>query len=369
MRLDEVLVALERRAPLGPAAGGDTVGLLRGDPAAAVERVLTCLTLTADVAAEAKAAGVQLIVTHHPVLFRPVQRLTAASAEGRVLLSLARAGIAVYSAHTAYDNSRGGINDLLAERLGLANVTPLQLQPAPPRCKLVVFVPEPDLGRVSDALFAAGAGVIGDYEQCSFRLTGTGTFFGLDTTSPTVGQKGRREEVAEWRLGVVGPKARLGSTIAGLRQAHSYEEPAFDVYPLEAGPGADGVGRRGTLSSPVAPTDFASLVCQALGSGGAEAILGSRPVQSVGIVCGAGGSLLGEARAAGVDAFVTGEMRFHDQLAAREAGLSVILPGHYATERPGVERLARQIAEACPGLECFASQQEKPPAAWWPPRG
>ena len=193
--------------------------MLLGDRAAAVERILTCLTVTPEVAAEAVAEHVELIVTHHPILFRPLQRITTATSEGRMLLSLAQAGIAVYSPHTAFDNTSGGINDLLAAKLELTQVVPLRRRAGSQQCKIVVFVPDADLGRVSDALFAAGAGHIGQYSQCSFRLSGTGTFFGSDATHPTVGHKGRSEEVGEWRLEVICPHDRVKAAVAALRQA------------------------------------------------------------------------------------------------------------------------------------------------------
>ena len=164
---------LDAFAPPGLAADWDNVGLLLGDPATPVDRVLTCLTLTPEVAAEAVENGCQLLVTHHPILFRGAKRLTTATAEGRTVLTLARAGIAVYSPHTAFDNTRGGINDLLAARLGLTDVGPLAAGHLGPRqCKVVVFVPQGDLGKVSEALFAAGAGRIGQYRECSFRVGG-----------------------------------------------------------------------------------------------------------------------------------------------------------------------------------------------------
>src|SRR5882724_11781005 len=171
---------LEQLAPPELAAEWDNVGLLLGDRQAPVERVMTCLTVTPESAAEAVEAKAQLIVTHHPILFRPVKRLTTANPEGRMLLSLIRAGVAVYSPHTAFDNTRGGINDAIAHKLGLTDVTPLRRSEGARQCKVVVFVPDKDLGRVSDALFAAGAGQIGEYRECSYRLAGTGTFFGTD---------------------------------------------------------------------------------------------------------------------------------------------------------------------------------------------
>src|SRR5262245_35350223 len=238
-----VVAYLDQFAPRHLAASWDNVGLLLGDRAAPVTRIMTCLTVTPASAAEAVAEKVNLIVTHHPVLFRPVQRLTADTAEGRMLLALIQAGVAVYSPHTAFDNTRDGINDSLARRLGLTEVSPLRRRGGPGQCKIVVFVPESDLNRVADAMFAAGAGNIGQYSQCSFRLLGTGTFFGSDATNPTIGQKGRREEVSEWRLEAVCPESAVDQVSAAVRRAHSYEEPAFDIYPLRAGLSSQGEGR------------------------------------------------------------------------------------------------------------------------------
>src|SRR5262245_30146406 len=195
MKLHDLLAHLRRLAPLELAADWDNVGLLLGDADAEVARVLTCLTVTPDVAAEAVDAKADLIVTHHPVLFRAAKRLTTATTEGRMLLALAHANVAVYSAHTAFDNAPGGINDMIAARLQLTDVKPLRRREWQ-QYKIVVFTPDKDLARVSDALFAAGAGTIGQYDECSFRLAGTGTFFGTEGTNPTVGQKGRREDVS-----------------------------------------------------------------------------------------------------------------------------------------------------------------------------
>jgi dinuclear metal center YbgI/SA1388 family protein len=353
---------LEQLAPLRLAADWDNVGLLLGDRAAAVERVMTCLTVTPVSAGEAVAAGAQLIVTHHPILFRPVGRLTTATAEGRMLLDLIRADIAVYSPHTAFDNAAGGINDLLALRLGLTDIQPLRSVPQSSSCKIAVFVPESDLTRVLDAMFAAGAGRIGQYSECSFRLPGTGTFFGSDAANPTVGQKGRREEVREWRVEAVCPTDKLAEVIAALRGAHSYEEPAFDVYPLKPLPGQTGEGRHGRLPRKQPLRDAARAVRTALKTGAVQAVGDlDRSVEHVAIACGAGGEFIADAARAGCDVLLTGEVRFHDCLAAEAHGLSLILPGHFATERPGVEALAESLKQQWPELEIWASRLERDP--------
>jgi dinuclear metal center YbgI/SA1388 family protein len=353
---------LEAFAPRRLAADWDNTGLLLGDPGADAERVMTCLTVTGDSAGEALDEDAQLVVTHHPVLFRPVQRLTTENLEGRVLLKLIRAGIAVYSPHTAFDNTPGGINDLLAARLGLIDVASLRRAEGPRQFKLVVFTPDADLARVSDALFAAGAGRIGQYRECSFRVAGTGTFYGSEATNPAVGQKGRREQVQEWRLEVICPAESLAAVTAAIRQSHSYEEPALDIYPLQATAAARGEGRIGRLASSVTLQELAGKTRDRLQARQVQ-WLGrpDQPVQRIAIACGAGGEFLKDALHQRADVFLTGEMRFHDCLAAQAQGLALLLPGHYATERFAIEELAMRLRSQWPDLRVWASRREADP--------
>lgn len=356
---------LERLAPPDLAADWDNVGLLLGERSAAVGRVMTCLTVTPDSAAEAIEAKADLIVTHHPILFRGAKRLTDASVEGRMVLGLARAGVAVYSPHTAFDNSAGGINALIARRLGLVEVAPLRPIAGAAAVKVVVFVPESDLGRVADAMFAAGAGQIGEYRECSFRLAGVGTFFGSEAANPVVGRKGRREEVHEWRLEAVCPAGRVEAVVAAIRQAHSYEEPAFDLYPLQAPPSGRGEGRLGALERGRPLGELAAEVRDVLHCGPVQTVGDlARPVRRVAIACGAGGEFLADAARAGADVLLTGEMRFHDYLAAAARGVGLILPGHYASERCGVEELADRLRADFPSLHVWASARESDPVRW-----
>ena len=358
----DIVTDLEGFAPRSLAADWDNVGLLVGDTALSVTRVMTCLTVTPEVVAEAVAGGVNLLVTHHPVLFRAVKSLTTATAEGRLLLPLLRNEIAVYSPHTAFDDCIGGINDQLCGTLGLTEVRPLRPRSATDSdaVKLVVFVPAGDLATVSDALFVAGAGRIGNYRECSFRADGTGTFFGTDGANPSVGQTLRREEVGESRLEVVVPKARLADAVAALRAAHSYEEPAFDIYPLKAAP-AGGSGRVGELPQPRTVADLGRALRASLRANAVQVVGDpARQVRRVAVACGAAGESLKDAVRADADLFVTGELRFHDGLAAEAAGLAVLLPGHFATERPAVEALARRLQAAFPDVGVSAAVERDP---------
>jgi dinuclear metal center YbgI/SA1388 family protein len=352
---------LERFAPSHTAADWDNVGLLLGDPAGSVARIMTCLTITADVVEEAVRERANLIVSHHPIFFRPVKKLTANTADGKIVLPLIRAGIAVYSPHTAFDNCTGGINDILCRRLGIEKPVPLRSRPAAGQCKLVVFVPDSDLAKVSDALFSAGAGVIGNYHECSFRLAGKGTFFGTDSTNPTVGQKGRREDVDEWRLEVVVSEKSVTHVLAAMRRAHSYEEPAFDVYPLKPGT-AGGEGRIGELAQPTTLAKLAKRAKRELSAASVQVVGDlSRTVRKVAIACGAAGEFLMDSLRSNADVFLTGELRFHDALTARAANVGVILPGHYATERPAVEELSQKLAADWPMVTAWASTVECDP--------
>ena len=362
MVIADIISALEAIAPLSLAEEWDNVGLLVGDAAAPVERVMTCLSVTPDSVAEAVEARAELIVSHHPVLFRPTKTLTTASSEGRMLVGLLQAGIGVYSSHTAFDNCGGGINDLLAQKLGLIGAGPLRCVENERRCKIVVFVPDKDLARVSDALFNAGAGHIGQYRECSYRLSGTGTFFGGEGTHPSIGDKGRREEVAEWRLEVVCPDRLVGSVVAAMRSAHSYEEPAYDVYPLRGELAKMGKGRVGMLPSPALLEWFARIVKDALAASCVQIVgMSQKSIQRVAVACGAAGEFLADAIACKADVFVTGEVRFHDCLAAQAQQVALVLPGHYATERVGVEALADRLQGQFPGMQIWASRREADP--------
>jgi dinuclear metal center YbgI/SA1388 family protein len=376
----DVAAWLERFAPSQLAEAWDNVGLLWGDPAAMVERVMTCLTVTTTTAAEAIQDRAGLIISHHPVLFREVKRIRADLAETGYLWSLARAGVAILSPHTAFDNTRDGINDLLCRRLGILEAAPLRpFSPVhdsvpsenasrPGTFKVVVFTPEADREAVMAAVFEAGAGVIGAYRECSFAIPGQGTFFGTEEADPAVGQRGRRETVPELRLEFVCPAERLPAVLAAIRLQHSYEEPAIDVYPLhDPRPGSvrlepAGAGRLGHLEEPVGLAEFASRVGRILGSSCVQFVGDpSRPIHRVAVSCGAGDDFLKDAAWAGADVLLTGEARFHRGLDAEALGIALVTAGHHATERIGAEDLAGRVAAAFPGLHTWPSRSECDP--------
>lgn len=367
LRVRDVEAVLASLAPLYLAAEWDNVGLLAGCREWPCRRALVTGDLTPDVLDEAIAGRADLVIAYHPPIFKPVARFIVGRdrAEGVAAEALANR-IAVYSPHTAWDAAPGGTNDTIAALCGATDVRPMHF--APPKVgrevKLVTFVPTDALERVAEALFAAGAGQIGNYSQCSFRIPGEGTFFGSDETDPTVGKKGRLERVREIRLEVIVPGARVNTVVAALRRAHPYEEPAFDVYPLLPAP-RTGQGRIGRLSNAPTAARLAARLRQATLAANVNIV--GKPaarVETVFICVGSAGSLPFEAEGGGPSrgsCIITGEIRHHDALRIARSGATAIALGHWASERPGVAALAKQLGRALRGVDVRLSRADCDP--------
>jgi dinuclear metal center YbgI/SA1388 family protein len=343
MRVKDVVAVMEEWAPTSAAEPWDNVGLLVGNPEADVTRVLLTIDFTAEVAEEAFAAGVDLVIAYHPPIFEGLKRLGPSSDVFRAI----ERQVAIYSPHTALDVAAGGTNDVLADVVGLEARVPLRADAAKDAdYKLVTFVPAEHLDEVSRALFEAGAGRIGRYSSCSFRAPGTGTFFGEEGASPTVGQAGRLEHAAEIRLETVVPIARVGDVVRALRSSHPYEEPAFDLLRLASAPpsSAGGMGRVGDLPVPVARAEILARVKRGLGL---TSVLIAGPTEGeatrVAVCAGACGTLYKEALRERADVYVTGEMRHHDALAASSRGMLVIAALHSNSERKTLARVGERL--------------------------
>ncbi len=341
---------MEQIAPTWAAADWDNVGLLIGDPSWPARRVILTIDLTAAVLDEAIAGRCDAIVAYHPPIFRAVKRMIPdrTDQEGLAAEALSRR-IAVYSPHTALDAAPGGTNDTLATLAGLSDLSPFEAAVPPgDACKLVVFVPAAQVDRVATAVFDAGGGHIGDYQQCSYSLHGEGTFFGTEATDPAIGCRGRFEHVEEVRLEIVFPRRQMAAVSAAIRRTHPYDEPAFDIYPLASSPsGTTGQGRIGRFDGPVRLGALAESL--AARTGAANATLVGKATQRVrrGFVCvGAAGSLPldipGDACGPG-DVILTGEISHHGALRYQRAGAAAIALGHWASERPVLKPLARRL--------------------------
>jgi dinuclear metal center YbgI/SA1388 family protein len=358
---------MEAWAPLDIAWERDNVGLQTGDPDARVRGILVALDVTETIVAEAVRRGANLIVSHHPLLFRPLKSVTSETAHERCLGALLRKHVALYSAHTNLDFTRGGTSFALAEALGVATEgflrTPFRLQN-----KIVTYVPASHADAVASAMAAAGAGVIGDYRSCSFRGEGKGTFRGGAASHPARGRKGTLEHVEEIRLEMVAPRRAVGSVVRAMTEAHPYEEVAYDVYALENTAGEYGMGTVGTLRRKVPLRTFLSTVRRTLKT---PALRWSgdprKGVHRVALCGGSGSELLGDAIASGAEAFVTADVRYHSYHDAEER-IALVDAGHYETEIPVVaaivKRLRRETRGGSGRIPVHAASGSTNPVRW-----
>lgn len=356
--LSSLVSLLEGLAPLRFAASWDNVGLLIDprEPGEELEvgRVLLTIDTTRAVLAAAEELGAECLIAYHPPLFNAERRFTRRRQP--VLFEAARRNMAVYSPHTALDAAPGGINDWLAAGLGAGSVSPLtpfqELLPTE-ELKLVVFAPESALDVLRAELAAAGAGMIGAYSQCSFSTKGEGTFFGDESTAPVVGEAGRLERADEARLEMVCGRRQAPALVAAIRRVHPYEEPAFELYPLEPKPELQaGQGRLVRLNAPESLEALVARLKAHLGVptlrlASADRHARGAAIERVAVAAGAGGSLF--AGDLGAELIVTGEMRHHDVLAHLAAGRSVLLSEHTHTERGYLPRLRERLLAVTAG--------------------
>lgn len=336
-RLADVVDVLEAAYPPSLAQDWDSVGLVCGDPAETVENVTVAVDATAAVLNEVPDGG--LLLAHHPLLLRGVDTVAAHTAKGALLHRMIRTGRALFTAHTNADAASPGVSDALAAALGLT--VEEVLAPIPTGADLdkwVVFVPAENAGAVREAMFAAGAGRIGDYSHCSWSVMGIGQFLPHDGAAPAIGTVGTIEQVAEERVEVIAPSRVRGHVLASMRSAHPYEEPAFDVFELAALPGDVGLGRVGVLPRPESLSAFVSRVHDGLpgtswgirAAGDPEA-----RVSRVAVCGGAGDSLLDAVARADVQAYVTADLRHHPADEHRRASeVALVDVAHWASEYP-----------------------------------
>jgi dinuclear metal center YbgI/SA1388 family protein len=345
-----VIGLMERLAPRRLAVEGDRIGLQVGTLQKEVRKALVTLDVTDAVVDEAIAAGADLIIAHHAVIYRPLPAIDTSTPAGRVYEKLIKNDIAVYVAHTNLDTAEGGMNDWMAGLLGIESEGCLEEVHVDPLLKLVVFVPESHREAVQEAIWRAGAGHIGQYDCCSFEAEGTGTFRPGEGTNPYIGSQGRLERVKEFRIETILPESIRGAVVHAMLRAHPYEEPAYDLYPLKLPGKTSGLGRFGRLKEPTTLEAFARRVKEAFDVpfvrvvGDAERI-----VRRAAVLGGSGSRYLRHALRTGVDVFVTGDIDYHTAHDALAAGLALVDPGHNAEKimkAKTAERLAADLAAA-----------------------
>ncbi len=342
MTVRDIQRFLEDWAPAWTAWEQDNVGLQIGDPDQRVRRVLVALDVTPPVVGEAVRKKAEVIVSHHPLLFRPPKAVRTDEPTGAMLHALARHGISVLSAHTNLDFARGGVSHALASRLGLINVRFLN-HLADRLAKIVVFVPESHVEQVTSAMGQAGAGIIGQYTDCSFRSMGTGTYRGSEHARPYLGKPLRLEHVPEVRLELVAPRALTGRVIAAMKTVHPYDEVAYDLYDVRTPMPDAGEGVIAELPRPLPLKAFLALVKKSLG---ARLVRFSGDpmlrVQQIALCGGGGSALLERAISEGADAFLTADVRYHSFHEAT-GRIALIDAGHYETEHVILQPLAQRL--------------------------
>jgi len=294
--------------------------------------------------------GANLIITHHPVIFKPLKNIRDDLPLGKMILDVIKNDISVYCAHTNLDSARQGVSQVLAELLRLENTKVLNPDKFENLFKLVIYVPDSHSEPVRSAMTAAGAGWIGNYSDCTFSVKGMGTFKATSGCSPFIGEVGTVEETPEFRLETIVTEKQVNKVVKAAIDAHPYEEAAYDIYPLANQINQLGLGRIGELQEPVTLEEFMDMVKKSLNislvkyTGDPQA-----SVRKIAVCGGSGASFINKSAFSGVDVLLTGDVKYHEAQEAKALGLNLVDAGHYATEHPVVLKLAELLAAHCSG--------------------
>lgn len=349
-KVADIVGIINKIAPMRLAETWDNPGLQIGDPASTVTRIMVALDPTPAAIDSAIATSSQLLVTHHPLLFKPLKTISTAHPHGALIHKAIRGGLSIVALHTNYDIAADGLNDLLAAKIGLSCCVPLKVTAELEVVKLVVYVPAGHLEQLRTALFPYTAPQ-GNYRDCSFSAEGRGTFTPLEGAKPFIGTAGTLSTVAEERLELLMQRAQLPRIVKELRAAHPYEEPAFDVYPLLNEGEKLGLGRVGRLPETLTLREYSSRIKTALAAPALRYVGDPETkISKVALCSGSGASLLHDAVRTGADVLVTGDVKYHDARDAEDLGIALIDAGHFPTEIIMVNeltaRLDRDLGEA-----------------------
>lgn len=332
--LKEIIKQMETFAPSHLAEEWDNVGLTIGNKNNQIKKILVALDVIPEVIEEAIQIGANLIVTHHPmILFQKIKNIQADTALGKKIYALIQNNISAYCAHTNLDIAFGGTNDVLAKIAGLENIKILQETSYEDLKKIVVYVPQGYEENVRQAMCDAGAGFIGNYSHCSFAAEGIGTFLPLEGTNPFLGKQNTLERTKEVRLETIVPQSFCSVVLEAMKKAHPYEEPAYDVYTVEQKGKYYGIGRIGTLKESMTFEEYSIFLKKQLSLDKIR-IVGEKKkkIQTVALCTGSGVEFMEQAKKVGADAYLTGDIKFHEAQRAIEMGLCVADVTHYASE-------------------------------------
>ncbi|KRQ86635.1 putative GTP cyclohydrolase 1 type 2 [Caloramator mitchellensis] len=341
----DIISFLENKYPIELAEDFDNVGLLLGTRHAAINKILFTLDITDEVIDEAIQNNCNLIISHHPMIFKSIKRIMSESILGSMISKCIKNDINIYALHTNFDNANDGLNDFIASKINLNDISLLSPSKETKLYKLVVYVPQTHAEVVREALLEAGAGHIGNYSHCSFNTVGTGTFMPLKDSNPYIGQINKIEYVDELKIETIVPGKKLSYVISNMLKVHPYEEVAYDVYPLW-NKLQYGTGRVGFLDKEKSLVEL-SLELKEIFKLDSVAICGKEDtiVGKVAVVGGSGSSFISDAIKMECDCLITGDIKHHDALDAISAGLCLIDIGHYGSEFAAMNYLKDLIEE------------------------
>lgn len=347
----DVISAMERIAPPALAVSGDPIGLHSGKRSSKVTKIAVSMDASLKAIEAAARKKAEMLVVHHPRFYKGLSTLADHDPSGRRACAIIHSGLAVYSAHTNLDIAPGGVNDVLAGLVGIREPRALKVEYRERLLKLAVFVPATHIDKVRAAVCDQGAGAIGEYSDCTFRVRGTGTFRGGKDTKPFLGKPGILEEADEFRLETVFGEFSADRILAAMLRAHPYEEVAYDLYPLTGWADVFGIGRVGSLQKAETLSALARRIAKATGSTMTQFTgKATAKVKKIATWGGSGVDLKG-VLASGVDCLIAGEVGYHDLEAFIDSGVGVITLGHGYSEKPVLKPLAAKLRLLLPGVK------------------
>ncbi len=359
MQIKEIIHYLEKVAPRSLQESYDNSGLLVGNASNELTKVLVSLDVTEAIVEEAISKGCNLIVSHHPIVFSGLKSLTGNNYVERTVMAAIKNDVALYAIHTNLDNIHTGVNRKIGEKLRVKNMEVLAPKSGLLK-KLVVFVPLKDKDAVAEAMYEAGGGKVGEYDECSFQLEGTGTFRGSTNSNPTIGKIGVREYVDEVRLEMIVENHALSNVVAAMINAHPYEEVAHDIYTLDNSHQQIGAGMIGQLEAPMYSLDFLKMLKDNFGGVVRYTSLVKDQISKVAWCGGSGSFLLKDARAAGADIFVSSDFKYH-QFFDSENEIIIADIGHYENEQFTKELLAEILIKKFPNFAILLTERNTNP--------
>lgn len=360
MKLSKIIASIEQFAPPALQESYDNAGLIVGKASMEVKKAIISFDVTEEVIAEAKEQGANLIISHHPIVFSGIKKLNGKNYVERCVLEAVKNDIALYAAHTNLDNVLAGTNGILANKLGLKKLKVLQKQ-KDTLCKLIIFVPTTHIKEVQQAIFDAGAGHIGQYDQCSFSTNGTGTFRALEGANPFVGKIDEQHQENEVRLESIFPSHLQGKVVSAMLQTHPYEEVAYDIYPLSNQSDSTGSGIIAELEEPEEEMHFLQRLKELTA---AKCIRHTKPlnkpIRKVALCGGSGAFLIRTAKAAKADIYITGDVKYHEFFDAEDKMIIADI-GHYESEQFTCELLMTLVKENFPTFAVQISENKTNP--------